>query len=827
MVLTKYLRLIAPPTSSRIDRLQGRLLVIAATFLVLYAAGLTISPAVRSRRWDVGLRWEHWLGIAIWGLVFVIAHRLTADYLPDRDPFILPIAGLLSGWGLLTIWRLFPYFGLRQTIWFIVALTIFALGIRLPDDLNYLRRYKYLWLSSGLLLTTMTLFFGTNPMGYGPQMWLGCCGIYLQPSEILKLLLIIYLSAYFAGFSFPDSTNRDIKTAAHSRTAGRPRLFPLLLPTLIMTGLSLGLLLAQRDLGTATIFIFLYTIILFLAYGKKRIILFSGATLLLAGAVGFILFDVVQLRIEAWINPWLDPSGRSYQIVQSLIAVANGGLIGRGPGIGNPILVPIPHSDFILAAIAEEGGFLAFIALMALIAILAVRGITTAIRAGDIFRRYLAVGLTAYLVGQSIVIIGGNLRLVPLTGVTLPFVSYGGSSLVVSFIAILFLIQISNRSRHAVPANLPDRRPYLFLGGFLLFGIAALSVTAGWWSFYRAPTLLSRTDNARRTIADRYVIRGSILDNAEQSLAVSLGRPGEYTRSYLYPQLSPVVGYTHQAYGQAGIEASMDEYLRGLRALPALQIWWNHLLFGQPPAGLDVRLNIDPNLQKIADQALVEARGAVVLIDAVTGEILALASHPNFDANLLDEQWDELIQDPEAPLLNRATQGSYPVESLKERLFPEGIDKYQLHETPLIRLDSSDPNVNEQGENFASPLHMAIIAATHAAGGTRPAPQIVNAVKNPTAGWVMLPPLSEALAVFSPEIANQRTGLFPTSSADFWYLRETTSIGPDPVTWYISGTQPGEQDQAYAYAILIEGRNTELSSQIAEDLERALYIPSE
>ncbi len=827
MPLSRYLRQIVPPTNSRIDRLQGRLLVTAAGFMLLFATGLTISPAVRSRRWDVGLRWEHWLGIAIWGIVFLIVHRVSVVMLPDRDPFILPIAGLLSGWGLLTIWRLFPFFGLRQTIWFIVALTIFALGIRLPDNLNYLKRYKYLWLTSGLLLTALTLFFGTNPMGYGPQMWLGCCGIYLQPSEILKLLLIIYLSAYFAGFAYQQPSNRDPKTPAYSSSAIRHRLYPLLLPTLLMTGLALAVLLTQRDLGTATIFIFLYTILLFLASGKKRIVLFSGISLILAGAVGFLLYDVVQLRIEAWINPWLDPSGRSYQIVQSLIAVANGGLIGRGPGIGNPGLVPIPHSDFIFATIAEEGGFLAIIALLSSIAILAVRGIIIAIRAGDIFRRYLAIGLTTYLVGQSIVIIGGNLRLLPLTGVTLPFVSYGGSSLVVSFIAILFLVQISNRSRHAVPADLPNRRPYLFLGGFLLLGIAALAVTAGWWSFYRAPTLLSRTDNARRTIADRYVNRGSILDSTEQSLALSLGRPGEYTRSYLYPQLSPVVGYTHHAYGQAGIEASMDEYLRGLRALPALQIWWNHLLFGQPPAGLDIRLNIDPNLQKIADKSLAETRGAIVVINAATGEILAMASHPNFDANFLDEQWIELIDDPETPLLNRASQGSYPVESLKDRLFPDGIDMYQLHETPLIRLDTSNPYISEQGENYASPLHMAIIAATHAAGGTRPPAQIVNAVMVPNTGWIMLPPLADAVDLFSLDIAEQRIGLLANSPADFWYLHETIATGAETITWYISGTQPSDQDQAYAFAILIEAENTELASQIAELLEQALYVPSD
>jgi len=212
----------------------------------------------------------------------------------------------------------------------------------------------------------MTLILGTNPLGYGPRLWLGCCGLYFQPSEPLKLLLVVYLAAYLAGLD-PFYLSRH-----------RGSLLPLLAPTLLMTGLAMALLLAQRDLGTASIFIFLYVMVVYAATGDRRILIYGGLTLLLAGAAGYALFDVVRLRVDAWLNPWLDPSGRSYQIVQSLLAVANGGLIGRGPGLGNPTLVPISHADFIFAAIAEEHGLIGIMALLATLALLAVRGMRAA-----------------------------------------------------------------------------------------------------------------------------------------------------------------------------------------------------------------------------------------------------------------------------------------------------------------------------------------------------------------------------------------------------------------------------------------------------------------
>ncbi|MBE3067812.1 MAG: FtsW/RodA/SpoVE family cell cycle protein, partial [Chloroflexi bacterium] len=188
-------RILAPPSPVQT---QSRLLRLAGVFLFLYSLILTLAPAARARTWAVDYRWSHWLGFVAWVVIFTLAHILSRRRLPDADPYIIPIAALLTGWGILTIYRLVPSFGLRQTAWLLVCGLVFLLGLRLSPELRFLRRYKYLWLTSGLLLTALTLLFGTNPSGGGLRLWLGCCGVYLQPSEPLKLLVIIYLAAYLA-----------------------------------------------------------------------------------------------------------------------------------------------------------------------------------------------------------------------------------------------------------------------------------------------------------------------------------------------------------------------------------------------------------------------------------------------------------------------------------------------------------------------------------------------------------------------------------------------------------------------------------------------------
>ena len=337
------------PTS--IDEKQSRLMQLAAVFLLIYSVVQTLTPAARLHSWEVEYRWNHWIGFAVWLIGSAIVHHQIIQRLPERDPYLFPIVALLSGWGLLAVWRLDWVMGARQTVWLAISLLVFVLGLRMSDLLGFLRRYKYLWLTCGLLLTALTFLFGTYPNGFGPRLWLGCCGVYLQPSEPLKLLLIIYLAAYLAD-RLPVSFN----------------LMQLLTPTLILIGLALAMLIRQRDLGTASLFILIYTVIVYLASRRWRLLLASLLVLMLAGITGYLLFDVVRIRVDAWLNPWLDPAGRSYQIVQSLMAAASGGLLGRGPGLGLPGVVPVAHSDFIFAAITEETGLAGAVALLLLFA---------------------------------------------------------------------------------------------------------------------------------------------------------------------------------------------------------------------------------------------------------------------------------------------------------------------------------------------------------------------------------------------------------------------------------------------------------------------------
>ncbi len=788
------------------DRIERGLLSIAALFLLLFATSLTLAPAVRQRSWDVELRWAHWLGLLIWAGVVLVSHLQARRRLPGRDAYLLPLAAVLSGWGLLSIWRLTPSIGLRQSVWLLVCGLVFVVGLRLSRDLDFLRRFKYVWLTGGLLLTGLTLIFGTNPLGFGPRLWLGCCGLYFQPSEPLKLLLVVYLAAYLAGQDPYYLTKR------------RRYLLPLLAPTLIMTGLTMALLLVQRDLGTASIFIFLYIAVVFVATGDWRFLAFGGLTLILAGVAGYALFDVVRLRVDAWLNPWLDPSGRSFQIVQSLLAVASGGLVGRGPGLGNPTLVPISHSDFIFAAISEEQGLSGSIALLVMLAILAWRGFRIALLARDNFQRYLASGLSAYLAGQSILIIGGNLRLLPLTGVTLPFVSYGGSSLLTSFISVLLLELISQRDEDSRPILQIDARPYLGLVAILLAGLGSAALVSGWWAIYRGPDLLTRSDNARRAIAERSVLRGELLDRNGTVLSTSSGEPGAYTRQILYPPLSPVIGYSNPMYGLAALEDGLDPYLRGLRGNPGLSILWNQLLYGQPPPGLDIRLSLNLEIQRAADEALGLHNGAVVLIDARRGEILVMASHPTYDANLLEQTWESLVNDPFTPLLNRAAQGRYPIGDLAAFLFPLGYQDPGLDLTNKLYLPAT--GLPEDGEvPRLSPLQVSLSAAALSASGIRPAPILAMAVNTPAAGWVFLPAQSSPSPEYDENAAFEITRDLLTENQMFWgQVSQVADQSETFVTWYVGGTPPTWSGTPLAIAVLLEEDNRELAQQLGQDL---------
>ena len=812
-------------------RTQTRLLTYATAFLFLFSLALTLSPAVRERTWETELRWEHWVGFIVWALVAGFAHRLTLKRLPDGDPFLLPAASLLAGWGILTIFRLDPQFGLRQSAWLVVAGILFSLTLRFPRDITHLRKYKYIALIGGLGLTALTLVLGSNPAGTGPRLWLGAMGVYLQPSEPLKILLLVYLTSYLAD-RLPSETF-DRSPLSFRRIFS----FPLLVPTLVMTGISLTVLVVQRDLGTASIFLILYTIILFIASGKRRVLILTALGLGLAGLFGYFLVDIIYIRLDTWLNPWLDPSGRSYQIVQSLLAIANGGTLGRGPGLGSPTLVPVAISDFIFAAIAEETGLIGVIILLGVIAVLLIRGLRSALQAPDRFQRLLATGLTAYFGVQSLLILGGNLRMLPITGVTLPFVSYGGSSLVTSFISLAILLRIGGEPDDE-PAPLHDPHPYTFLAGLFVLGLFACAIATGWWAVVRAPDLLTRTDNARRSIADRYVARGDILDRNNQPITITEGGH-PYIRTYIYPSLSPVAGYTNAIFGQAGLESSLDNYLRGLQGNPSRMILWDDLLYGTPPPGLDVRLSIDLELQQKADTLLGENHGAIVLLNAESGEILVMASHPTYDPNALEETGQALLTDPDSPLVNRAAQGMYPIGSTLDPVLtalfgtaspPEDsltnlYSDLGFYTAPELRLPVAQASLLGESPLRVSPIQMALAAATFSNGGVRPAPRIALAVNTPEQGWVVLPTLTEPVRVLAADAASSAAVINTPADSAYWIWTGSAQEKEKIFRWYITGTPKGWQGTPLVLVILIEEDHPALAETIAVQIFGSAFAP--
>ncbi len=426
------------------------LLGLAGGFVLLAAAALALAPFARADVWDPAVAAWPW-GLALtdlgfwaypvlWLLCATGTQRLVARRLPNHDPYLLPIVFALTGWGLALIWRLAPGFGLRQTAWLVIATGALLAVALLPRDLRWLRRFRYTWLAAGLLLAALTFFIGVNPQGFGPDLWLGAFGVFLQPTEVLKLLLVIFLAAYLADRREQLFPRAGAAPAAPLNPFQR---LPYFLPLLTVWGFSMLIVLAQRDLGMGTLYFAAFLVMLYLASGQAAYVAAGGVLLALSGVVGYTLFDVVRIRVDAWLNPWADASGGSFQIVQSLLAFAAGGLFGRGPGLGAPSLVPVAHSDFIFAALAEEWGLAGTLAALGLLAALVFRGLHIALRAHGAFHQLLAAGLAALLGLQALLIAGGVIRVVPLTGVTLPFLSYGGSSLVVSFVIVGLLLKLS------------------------------------------------------------------------------------------------------------------------------------------------------------------------------------------------------------------------------------------------------------------------------------------------------------------------------------------------------------------------------------------------
>jgi len=432
-------------------RLGGRRteLGLLIPILAIVPLGVVVTHVAQTGQAEIGPP-----GVALAFVSLLLAAHLALAAAGHRgDELLLPAIGAIGAVGIVILNRLpqdlagNPLLGLgmvgTQLVWLAVGLTaLVAIAIGLRDD-GFLRHYKYSWglFAAGLLI--FTFLFGTEVNG--ARLWIFVGPFSFQPSEVIKIMLVIFLAGYLA-------ENRAVLTGASLRLGpiGLPPI-PYLVPMLVVFAAVMLVVVISRDLGTALLFFGVFLTMLFVATGRRAYVL-AGALLFAAGAaVAAMLFPHVQVRIGAWLDPWADPTGAGYQAIQALYAFARGGLLGEGLGQGLPVVdghLPVPaiHTDMIFAAIGEELGWLGGVAVLALVAVVMTRGLRIAVLARDDFSTLLAVGLTAGLVLQSLIIIGGTLKVVPLTGITLPFVSYGGSSLLASCVVVGLLLSVSHRA---------------------------------------------------------------------------------------------------------------------------------------------------------------------------------------------------------------------------------------------------------------------------------------------------------------------------------------------------------------------------------------------
>ena len=591
---------------------------------------------------------------------FAAAHIGVRIFAPGADPAILPVVFTLSGIGITFVTRLQPDASLGQVIFLFLGVALMVGTLTVVKNLEVIKRYKYVLGIAGIILLVLPMFIGTEI--YGSKLWIKIGGFQFQPGEFAKVLIVLFLAGYLA-------ENRELLSISNRTVLGIkfPRL-RLLYPLFIVWGVCLLVVAFERDLGSALLFYTIFLIMLYVATGRVSYVII-GLALLAIGAFGmYQIMSHVQVRVAIWLDPFSDAQNLGYQIVQSLFSLADGGLAGVGIGKGMADIIPVVASDMIFAAIGEEMGLLGGSAVLLLFMLFAVRGLTTAARAKSDLAAFSAAGLTAAISFQAFTIVGGVTKLIPLTGVTLPFMSQGGSSLLASFVIVALLLragdeatgrstEIANTSTDLATAGYRTtvrgshmRRPALDTPESGLLGRVALAnrltrtvflftalfaVLIGnitYIQVIKASEYQDMPSNNHTINKARFIKRGSIITADGLTLAESIQQAdGTYARSYPNGNLAAhVVGYYSQQYGTMGIENTQNDTLTGSKDYSS---WQNALnsLAGISEPGNSVQLTIDSRIQRAAEQALAGRVGAIVALDPRNGAVLAWASAPTFD----------------------------------------------------------------------------------------------------------------------------------------------------------------------------------------------------
>jgi len=639
------------------------LLCIAAPLVILLFAMMALDQGL-----NLGLTT---LGVPI-GIfaAFVVAHITTRIFAPDADPGILPLTFALSGIGIAFVTRLAPDLAANQVMWLFLGVACMIAILIISRNLEKLANYKYSLMVLGFLLLLSPLLPVIGQEFYGSRIWLAIGPFSFQPGELAKIIIVLFLAGYLA-------TNREM-LSVFTWQIGPFRLPDIrtLAPMLFMWVIALLIVVFEKDLGSAVVFFFVFLAMLYVATGKRFYLVIGIVLIAIGFTFAYMTFGHVQTRVANWLDPFADPQGAGYQMVQALYSMADGDLFGVGIGRGFAHQIPVVESDFIFAAIAEECGLMGAGGVLLLYLSFAIRGYVTAARAKSDFSSFVAAGLTTIIALQAFIIVGGVTGLIPLTGLTLPFVSQGGSSLLASFIAVGFLLrcgdegtgvatEMTNATSSLTSNSILGRvslgkrltTSIVLLSALFVILITNLVVVM----VVRAPEYQAMPGNNHAIARAAAVKRGTISTSDGTVLAQSvLDENGNYVRQYPAGDLAAhVVGYYSTTYGTSGIEATQNESLAGQQSFAT----WIDVLNAQAgitSPGNDVVLTIDADIQRAAQDALEGYTGACVVIDPKTGAVLAMASSPTYDAADFQTILDAAASDPtSSTLLNRATQSQY------------------------------------------------------------------------------------------------------------------------------------------------------------------------
>ncbi len=648
-------------------------------YIMIFANHMTGSLVLLSSRKDFT-----YLFLPLFQVITVFAFLVLMRVIyPKANRLIQNHIALLLSISFVILTRLSITRSIRQFT--IIAVSLVA-ALVIPALMKYIRLLRSCYLifaAAGILILGAVLISGS--ITNGSKLSFSIMGISFQPSEFVKILYVLFIAACLS----------------------KAEKFSHILFSAVLAAVHVLFLVLSKDLGSALIYFITYTILLYTATRKRKYLILGLAGGAAAAYASYFMFAHVRVRVAAWLNPWNDINATGYQIAQSLFGIGTGGWFGMGIDAGTPSSIPYVEQDFIFSAICEEFGVIFGICLIAVCVNLFLEIVHVAHSCNDAFMKYTVYGLGIVYIVQLFLTIGGNSKFIPLTGVTLPLISYGGSSVLASLImfSVIQGFYIHNDYLYAAYAHDEDTGadeeydydnvyyqyalehiPKLQMNMTAAFFAVLFAAVSGYlvhFVYYDSSQVINNSYNAKRQdILAEQTTRGDILSADGQVLATTLADTDE--RFYPFGNIfSHAIGYA--SHGRMGVEQSANMYL--VSSNISLNDKLANDLANEKHMGNTVITTFDANLQKIAYDALGIYDGTVIITEPSTGKILAMVSKPDFDPNVIGDIWDSIVADDESSvLLNRATQGVYPpgstfkiltaLEYIKEN--PENYQNYQF-----------------------------------------------------------------------------------------------------------------------------------------------------